>query len=247
MSKPLLDRVTVTGADNSISPFNMIALAGKYPYAEWGILLSKNNAGCPRYPGKAWLVTMVSTSALCRMRLSAHICGRWVRDLCLGGTELLDDLGHATLSHFNRMQLNFHAVSHSVNLDAMTARLFTYQRLGISQFILQLDGVNDGLLQPLRDKGLNVVGLYDLSGGAGVLPEKWKKVTEGYCGYAGGLSPENVSQELEKIAAIENYPIWIDAETHLRSDNNARFDLEKVQAFLEKAREWVKEVNEHDS
>ncbi len=244
MRKPLLDRVTVTGVDDSIWPFDLIAVTRDYPFVEWGMLLSKNytnhTTGAQRFPSLEWVKLILATSSLCKLRLSAHVCGRWVRDICSGGDELLKDLGTDLLSQFDRMQLNFHAMPHKADIDAMAARLTLYHKLGIRQFILQLDGVNDMMLAPLRQRGLDVVGLYDLSGGAGILPGEWKKVADGYCGYAGGLSPENVAGELERIAAIETYPIWIDAETHLRSKGGTQFDLEKVRAFLEQAKNFYK-------
>ena len=85
----------------------------------------------------------------------------------------------------------------------------------------------------------------------GVLPDKWPEPNGDYCGYAGGLSPDNLAEQLEKIdKAITNkdggfYAIWIDAETHLRSPDNQRFDLDKVVKFLETSEPWViKEVDD---
>jgi phosphoribosylanthranilate isomerase len=104
-----------------------------------------------------------------------------------------------------------------------------------------MDGVNDQLLHWARSQGIDAVPLFDLSGGAGILPEQWPEPIEGvYCGYAGGLSPENVAEQLEKIEAVTpNARIWIDAETHVRSNGDQLFDLEKVRRFLEVTRPWV--------
>jgi phosphoribosylanthranilate isomerase len=61
------------------------------------------------------------------------------------------------------------------------------------------------------------------------------------CGYAGGLSPENVVAQLEKIAVVSgDVPIWIDAETNLRSDQGQHFDLDRVCAFAEAVKPWIR-------
>ena len=76
-----------------------------------------------------------------------------------------------------------------------------------------------------------------------MLPERWDHPlakTAIPCGFAGGLSPENVASQIEKILpVVGETPFWIDAETHLRSDDDRRFDLERVRRFLEEARPYV--------
>lgn len=51
----ILDRVTITGADDSISPSGLLPLTKKYPFVEWGILVSVTKIGVPRYPTWAWI------------------------------------------------------------------------------------------------------------------------------------------------------------------------------------------------
>ena len=82
--------------------------------------------------------------------------------------------------------------------------------------------------------GVNCSTLFDLSHGAGVLPEQWPKPLPGIrCGYAGGLSPDNIKEQLTLIsAAVGDTPIWIDMETHVRSNNDRLFDLGKVEQVL---------------
>ena len=53
-------------------------------------------------------------------------------------------------------------------------------------------------------------------------------------GYAGGLGPDNIESELQRIAAAAgDAPFWIDMETRVRSDNDEQFDLNKVRRCLE--------------
>ena len=121
------------------------------------------------------------------------------------------------------------------------------------QAIFQYDTVNTNAMlacvgQHVHDEyesaDLGIAALYDLSHGAGVLPEEWSHPlarTAIPCGFAGGLSPENVASQIEKILLVMgDTPFWIDAETHLRSDGDRQFDLAKVRRFLEAAKPYVK-------
>lgn len=56
------------------------------------------------------------------------------------------------------------------------------------------------------------MSLFDTSSGFGILPEKWPELLpELYCGYAGGLGPDNLQEQLEKIeSVIGDNEIWVD-------------------------------------
>jgi hypothetical protein len=68
-----------------------------------------------------------------------------------------------------------------------------------------------------------------------VLAKEWPKPLEDVlCGYAGGLGPDNIEAQLELISkAVGNREIWVDMETHVRSNDDQRFDLDKVEKVLE--------------
>ena len=243
----ILDRVTVTGADDSTEIMDLVELSDEFPFVEWGILVSGSQQGGPRFPSQKWLenLRIVAMSPGCRMRLSLHICGRWVRDICAGKftvvTEVLEGASTSFWEQFQRIQLNFHAYAHLIREPefADSLRLWCSRQ----QVIFQCDGVNDHLASNAYDDGINAVPLYDKSGGAGVLPGEWPKPMAGiYSGYAGGLAPHNVSDELAhriKLVCREEDRIWIDCETHVRSDADRTFDLGRVRAFLEAAKPHV--------
>jgi hypothetical protein len=46
----MLERVTITGADDSTSIDEMLALSRRFPFVEWGILVSKRHEGSYRFP-----------------------------------------------------------------------------------------------------------------------------------------------------------------------------------------------------
>ena len=237
--RKFLDAVTVTGADDSFSVEWMLGLSEKFPSTEWGILLSASSMGKPRFPSVTWLIALLAAKrAHPKIRLSGHLCGLWVRQFCAGDTSFAEP-GSAIgelFGAFDRVQLNFHAIAHKVDVPAMVEAM---RRFPGKQFILQLDGVNDHVLEQVRAAGMDAVGLFDLSGGAGRLPESWP-VRDCYAGFAGGLGPDNVEAQLALIDPCAPKGAWIDAETRLRTDDDQRLDPVLVQRFLELAAAWVK-------
>lgn len=238
----LLNKVTVTGADDSTDINKMIEIQEKYPFVEWGILLSKKYSlkdGIGRFPSRAWLNTLISHAG--KLTLSGHICGAWVEETLLGTFPELNEIHGNFKDSFVRFQLNTHAEFHKVDFDKLDVVLNSMRSQSI---IFQLDGVNDIMCPMWKRNHRNITGLFDLSHGAGILPSKWPHPLPGaYCGYAGGLSPENVVYQMGKIIEAckdrKDDVIWIDAETHLRNDGDRVFDLEKVEQFLENSKQFV--------
>ena len=55
-----------------------------------------------------------------------------------------------------------------------------------------------------------------------------------YCGYAGGLGPANITQQLPLIAkAASEAKIWIDMERNVRNEDDSVFDFLKVNLVAE--------------
>jgi|SRR5579872_2152107 len=129
----MLDKVTITGADDSIVPEDLVPLSERYPFVEWGILLSRTQEGSPRFPSLHWLERLADvTRGDPRVRLSGHLCGRWVRDLCAGHTDFLVERKEIAFI-FDRVQLNFHASKHEI-LNTFFAALHLWRR---REYILQ--------------------------------------------------------------------------------------------------------------
>ena len=235
--KPILNRVTLTGADDSIRPEELVEISKDFPFVEWGILLSKSSTGRNRFPSFEWLEKLREFQF--DLVLSGHLCGRWVRDVCEGDWSFAKEHPEL-LDMFDRIQLNFHSYLHKIEEEPFVKGLLEVQEKGRT-FIFQLDDVNNELLKVAIKSGVNASGLFDLSGGAGVLPGEWpKQPNQTYCGYAGGLSPDNLQEQLKVIATrVSDLPVWIDAETHVRSTDDQLFDLKKCVKFLEVAKPWV--------
>ncbi len=246
-----LDRVTVTGADDSIGrPENLLDLTREFPFVEWGILVHAKGAGEPRFPSDNWISDLQRlVKGGHKMPLSLHVCGRWVRDLLIGNMTIPESL----LFGFDRVQLNFHAENTSVDPPRFYEAMHQLRRG--RQFIFQIDG-NKGnahleslMLEDATEGNLDLVPLFDISGGAGVLPSAWPvpdsagdEVDYRYYGYAGGLGPENLAEQIPLIGkAAGETRIWIDMETRVRSEDDEQFDLAKVRQCLEIAKPFVRQ------
>lgn len=229
-----LDRVTITGADDSIKPTDLLALSKKYPFVEWGILMSLSNQGnTVRFPSRRWIDSLVAMKqANPDVKLSAHLCGKYVRDLVEHGENRFRD-EQALLWHLcDRIQLNFHGNWHTMS-EWFLKVLPTFKG---KQVIFQVDGINDMAWVKCKDD-CDAVPFFDASHGAGVKPSGWPSAFSGVMnGYSGGLGPEGLTQDIEAISeAAGDETFWIDMESRVRSSVDREFDLEKVERCLEAA------------
>jgi len=51
----MITKVTITGPDDSIDPSELISLNNKYPFVEWGILVSQKHFGANRFPSMEYI------------------------------------------------------------------------------------------------------------------------------------------------------------------------------------------------
>lgn len=245
-----IDRVTITGADHSIKPADLARLSRAYPFVEWGILVSNARMGEQRFPSMRWIWSLQDIARSEFMRLSLHVCGRWTRQLLLGVNEIPASL----LDDFRRVQLNFRddlviEVNAKPLRDAIAKINDDVPRHYIFQVRSALGNSYLNALHAEGDANISAVALFDASGGAGRIPDKWPSPIYmdsfadqyAYHGYAGGLGPDNLVEQLPLILkAAGTARIWIDMETRVRSDNDSRFDLAKVERCLEIAAPYVR-------
>lgn len=223
-----IDRVTMTGADDSVRPENLSAISEAYPDTEWGILLSRSQVGNHRFPSFEWIELLKEENAAKPMRLCGHLCGSWVREILKGKMTVLEEVP-GLLDMFQRIQLNFHAFPHDFD-----PKVFDLLPKG-KQYIFQIEDVNDKVFDAALASGLDAVPLFDTSGGAGIVPDRWPTPKgELYCGYAGGLGPATMRDQLWKIGEVvpDGQRIWIDMERKIRSEDDSLFDLFKVNTCL---------------
>lgn len=231
-----ISKVTMTGADDSIQPVKLLALSAIYPFVEWGILLSRNSQGSNRFPSLQWMDRL--SNELCEvdhhLNFSGHLCGQYVRQILMGSPQFLREIGMMG-AFFKRFQINTHGQPHDFDIKGLREIVQAASNLenGV-EFIFQYDNINTEAFDMTAAECKNVSALFDLSHGAGVLAEHWPEpLAHVKCGYAGGLSPENIIDQLKRIEdKVGDKEIWIDMETHIRSDNDKLFDLKKVEAVL---------------
>lgn len=238
MTSPLL-LISLTGADDQVSPDALARISARYPKVEWAILYFPEKEGTPRNPSRQWREDFLASRL---PNTAAHLCGKEVfRDL-LDPKKL--DQRVADLSRYGRIQLNINARDQEFSDDEVLSIYRTLHQAGL-RLILQHHAASEsvinqfiGELDVSARKEVDI--LFDASKGAGQLPERWPVPEDVhlFCGYAGGLGPDVLEAELPRIEASvakstggSEFPFWIDMESGLRTDN--QFDLDKAISVLE--------------
>lgn len=202
--------VTLTGADERTDLDRLIKMVATNPRLEVGLLYTTSPEGRNRYPSYEWLRMAAS---LLSGRCAIHICGKGARDQLLVGA-----LAQITV-HAARVQVN----------GVVQARELADMAVMASVLITQHTPANDQL-KDLRINNHQL--LVDGSGGRGRSPEQWVRPgTHKLVGFAGGLGPDNLEGELQKLMLLADGPWWIDAESKLRTDD--WFDLDTCQCMLD--------------
>lgn len=237
-----LKYISITGADDAVDPSHLVALSHEFPAAEWAILLLPSRAGTPRFPKIDWIKSFAQQAAACNADMQAaacntamHLCGDALLGFIAGDAAILD-----AMQGFSRIQLNlkFGDVEGQYDENALLKRVADNPRW---QFIIQYAKDKQGLLPLLKDIPNHAV-LFDESAGRGISPDSWDAPLAGhFCGYAGGLRPDNVAQNLDVIAKVAaGQETWIDMETGVRTDDV--FDLAKVRRVLEIASPYARKA-----
>lgn len=202
--------ISLTGADDKNTPEELLALHADHP-VEFAILFSKSREGKPRYPKREWIRSLDGKG----LRLAAHLCGVWARDVVEGRDP---DMWDGALSAFSRVQINVGPGADPAVVKAWADRTPGLNGVPVTP-ILQCRG--DVIPDDAR-----VNWLYDTSGGLGKEPDTWPTPPSSgvFFGYAGGMGPANVRRIIENLPHTEN--TWIDMETRVRdADDVFSLDL----------------------
>lgn len=180
------------------------------PDVEFGFLYSVNQAGrAKRYP--TWEFIKREASVAKYNPLALHLCGT--------GAYMQFVTGKLDVSAFGRIQINGH---HPADQIESVCRLFPGKR-----FIVQYRGKQSDELLKLQEPNLSI--LVDGSGGKGIIPKSWPLLdTQLAVGFAGGLSPTNMFDQVNLIRAVARTGWWVDLETNLRTADDY-FSLHKVK------------------
>jgi len=202
--------IAFTGVDRAEIKRDLCALAARYPI-EWGILVDDDRSDVALFPNASVRAQLVSGAPL---RWAAHICGSQARAIANSSAPVVFDR-----SGFQRAQIN-HSFSGSADVHIANATLFG-RRTGV-RTVLQC---TDNFPMDMR-----VDWLFDVSFGRGSRPSAWPALpaTGPFCGFSGGLNPDNVRETLERIAPTPGVPYWIDMESGIRTDG--WLDVAKCEA-----------------
>ena len=212
---------------------------------------SKMSPGMPRYQWTQELMQLVKGLQFYNSRninLAVHVNKEWCAEICKTGkfpAELQTILSQRyTLfpckTVIGRIQLNIPADAvPKADVDNMI-QLFDENR--DYKFIIQYNRNTEDLVKKIRYFSyVPFSTLYDASGGRGISPGTWREpvFVSGDQGYSGGMSPENVAENLDKISAVVPFgrDVWIDAEGKLKTDD--KFDIGRAQQYIMNAENWL--------
>lgn len=238
-----LTGITFTGVDDDVYPEHIIEFSHHWPFVEWGVLIGGKGGRC-RFPTDEWILLLKDRVQDIGFsddypNLSLHVCGQRVQNLLDGNDykKSFTDVIIKALPIFKRCQLNFHG--RTINIDGFNNLISNVKLLtdyGL-ELIVQLNGDNDWILNGLLDNGFIASGLYDKSHGTGASPDDWPVPNDKWkVGFAGGLGPDNVQEELCKMLAVaKDQDFWVDMESKLRTSYDVsgdQFDLWKCRQVV---------------
>lgn len=223
--------ISLTGADDRTTVQEIELLSEKYPLFECAILIFPEAHSINRNPSLGWRKYLYKSSV---KNKAIHLCGTSIDQFAVQDKAIMQDI-----ENVGRVQINLQPRWASENLYEKLVK--AVQKNSHIEFITQHNEQN----QPYLHYWENVANhgyLFDGSLGKGICPEKWiSPVNDKSCGYAGGLSPDNIIENLSKIFAVVNdKPFWIDMETGVRTSN--KFDLKKCDDVLSKSTDWYKNI-----
>lgn len=231
---------------------DMIKL-GRMPNAEIAVQChpSKMSEGMPR---NVWFKRLLhAVYDISKINLAIHVNNEWTYEICVNGKipDTLLEFLKAHDSHNNptikRIQLNMNeATAQNINPAELAKIVQCY--FPRREFIFQYNDVTKDAVRKMHETGVQFSLLFDASGGYGKSPESWEKPVykTHKMGYAGGISPDNVIDNLRKINLLlpADYKTWIDAEGRLKSntlfDEKFKFDTELAKLYVKRANNWKK-------
>jgi len=226
-----LKNCTLTGIDENTSLDNIRQMSDKFPFVEWGVLFNIYlGTQRPRYPSLKWIKKLTQTHS--DLNLSLHLCGS-LTITAFFQRDLID-----LCKSFKRIQINAYFDQYPASPE-LIKRCFSL--ISPTEIIIQHNNDSKGIMKLLGEVN-NYSILFDSSRGAGISPQNWPNyIPSFYCGYAGGLGPDNIKSQLPLIeSASQGFDYWIDMETKIRTifemgsgrDNESCIDFEKVEYVL---------------
>jgi len=227
----------------------LIKLLEISPLVELGIQASPANMSndMPKYKWMDELIKISENSAK-PLNIAIHANYQWCDSFCNGSipNELLfwfySQNKITSLPTIKRWQLNIGDNTKFFNANSISQIIKNFPD---REFIFPYNNKPSvvGSIKKLNKTGAKFSLLYDASYGRGKNPTNWQAPAFSFLkqGYSGGLSPENITQELDRISAAVpgNQTIWIDAEGQLMKPGTREFDVQRADTYINGALNWM--------
>lgn len=204
-----------------------------------------------------WIKQLVERLYICEheYNLAIHVNNDWCDDICNGVIpKPLEPLFNAS-SYWKSRPLVGRI---QLNMPPQTPAKFNPQKLknvigayNDKEFIIQYKPITINAVEQLHETGARFSLLFDESGGNSKSPDAWQQPVypgKHMQGYAGGLNPENVKDNLGKIEKVAGKdPIWIDVEGGVTVDTGQKkpdgtpiklFDAARAKQYIQNALAW---------
>ena len=218
----MLKKVTFTGIDEFVSIDELVKLKDKYPFVEFGFLVADGWTGQNKHNRFPSLGMLEKLNGL-DLNLALHVCGRLAKSAIQTGTlEDVKEFMGDSFELFQRVQLNVVGVK-----TFKPYFIDTYEKDVIIQLNYDTAASQKMYLELLGEE--NIYFLDDKSGGTG--KESEPTAFDGYTGFAGGISPENVVNKIKQFEKTDMDDFWIDMESGVRTED--RFNVKKCENICE--------------
>ena len=234
-----LKTIVCSGVNEKNDINDTIEFLKKYKNAEFGVQCSPRKAGyhTPRFEWLKELLYKLNEEKI-EKRVALHLNEGFVVSFCDGKIpDEISDLLNMDRA-VGRLQLNFkigrEAFASGSVPDIKTLQK-TMENIMEHPIILSASQPNLSFIHKAYHQGIKFDALFDDSFGEGVAPDTRKPplFNDVFQGYAGGLSPENVAEELGKIERVAKGAVFIDAEGKLKQDGS--FSFAKAEKFVQNA------------
>ena len=237
--------ITCSDPRENLAPVSLMRLLNISPLAEIGVQAhpSAMMRGRPRY---IWFRQLLDAAKLSNtpVNIALHINYKWCDEICSGNIpgEIKCFLSQKhSFTHqplVSRIQLNIGDYTNNFDAEKLAHVISNWKKFEV---ILPFNKNTKPQIEELRKTRAQFSLLFDGSYGAGVSPNAWNAPVYDNVvfGYAGGISPTNVCENLDKIARVlpADYETWIDAEGRLR-DRTGAMDIERAKNYLVNAIKW---------
>lgn len=241
----ILDKITCSDMREYNAIDDIIELGKRYPMAEFAIQAhpSKFSAHMPRY---VWFDTLLHAVRANDVNIAMHVNSEWRTEICRGNIpyelkRMWNLRRHNGRPAIGRIQININGGVEKYRFYAnkVAEIISAYPDI---EFIFQYTPAQIKRVRALNKTGAAFSLLYDASGGRGISPDGWcpPVMPNHKMGYSGGLSPENVTKNLNQINDVlsAEYETWIDAEGKLKDPETKQFDIARAAQYVDNAFRW---------